>query len=223
MEKSNSLAKIALVINVILIILVIILFTKVGGSSETVEAMDNDSNDSLSISEKPTEIVSHVNTDGSGKMAFFNMDSLNSKLDLFTEIEKEIKDAGLAAERKMRKKQKDIDAWKNSWEKKGTLLSKEQEQYYKEAEKMQAEAMQFEQNVQLKLAQDQEELMKTYAIRISNYCSDFAKENGYISIFAYQFGQSPWYYDQALDITNELADIMNASFKGNSSDDDTGE
>ncbi len=221
MEKSNSLAKIALAINVVLIILVIILFTKIGGSDSSEQTSANDSTTDSTHTETKPVVVSHSN--GEEKIAFFNMDSLNSKLDLFSEIEKEIKDAGLAAERKMKKKQRDIDSWKAKWEKKGQLLSSEQEQYYKEAEKMQAEAMQFEQNVQLKLAQDQENLMKTYALRISNYCSDFAKENGYTAVFSYQFGQSPWYYDAGLDITNQLASVMNASFKGGETEEATEE
>ncbi|MFD1553950.1 hypothetical protein DNU06_13905 [Putridiphycobacter roseus] len=205
MENKNTLAKAALAINVVLIILVIILFTKVGKGNNTVENPSITSSDSNAVVSTPVQSAT-------GKIAFFNMDSLNSKLKLFGEIEKEIKNAGIAAEDKMRRKQRDIDAWKSKWEKKGKLLSTEEAQYYKEAEKIQNEAMQFEQNVQMKLAQEQEQYMQTYALRISNFASDFAKKNGYDVVFSYQFGQSPWYYHESLDITNALAKDMNADF-----------
>ena len=55
--------------------------------------------------------------------------------------------------------------------------------------------------------------MKTLALRISNYTSDFAKANGYDALFAYQFGQSPWYYNSTLDVTKSLVQEMNAEFK----------
>ena len=210
MENKNTLAKIALVISVIVLILVIVLFTKIGNTNESTSTVV-DSTDSL-----VQQPITSINP--TGKIAFFNMDSLNSKLLLFNEIEKEIKNAGIAAEKKMKRKQRDIDAWKSKWEKKGKLLSSEEAQYYKEAEKIQNEAMQFEQNVQMKLGQDQEEYMKTYALRISNFTSDFAKTNGYDAVFSFQFGQSPWYYNTTLDITNELAKVMNDEFSSSNDD-----
>lgn len=208
MENKNTLVKVALGINVILIILVIVLFTKIGKNQTS------DSNTSV----KTSLGIDSTNTSDSplaatGKIAFFNMDSLSANTLLYAEIEKEMQSATKAAEQKMRNKQRDIDNWKKKWEKKGKLLSSEEAQYMKEAEKIQTEAMQFEQNVQIKLQQEQEEYMKTLAIRISNYTSDFSKANGYDALFAYQFGQSPWYYNSALDVTNSLVEEMNAEFK----------
>ncbi|MFK8039390.1 MAG: OmpH family outer membrane protein [Crocinitomicaceae bacterium] len=207
MENKNTLAKVALVINVILIILVIILFTRTGQADTATS-----SNNTKISSDGDSSTISSRNIESTGKIAFFNMDSLNSKLKLYSEIEKEIQTAGKAAEKKMRNKQRDIDNWKAKWEKRGQLLSSEQEAYYKEAEKIQNEAMQFEQNVQIKLQQEQEGLMTTYALRISNFTEDFAIANGYDAVFSFQFGQSPWYYSNSLDVTNELAEVMNADF-----------
>ncbi|MFK8044667.1 MAG: OmpH family outer membrane protein [Crocinitomicaceae bacterium] len=214
MENKNTLAKVAIAANVVLLILIIILFTSVGKSdSKSTEVTSTNTGDSAAV------ITSNVSA--TGNIAFFNMDSLNSKLLLYTEIEKEIQTAAKSAEQKMRNKQRDIDRWKKDWEKKGQLLSSEQEKYYKEAEKIQNEAMQFEQNVQMKLQQEQEGLMTTYALRISNFTEDFAKANGYDAVFAYQFGQSPWYYNKSLDITSKLAEVMNVDFKDSTSPSDS--
>jgi outer membrane protein len=203
MENKNTLAKIALAINVVLIILIVILFSKIGKGDTTEPVVKlSDSTETVDIPVATT-----------GKYAFFNMDTLTANLLLYAEIEKEIEAAAKAAEQKMRNKQKDIDNWKAKWENKGTLMSAEQAQYAKEANKIQNEAMQFEQNVQIKLQQEQEDYMKTLVLRISNFSKNYAKENGYDAIFSYQFGQSPWYYNKSLDITKEIVELMNADFK----------
>ena len=214
MGKNNSLAKIALAISVILIILVVVLFVKMNSGGDQNSNMASSGLDSSNSDNLATSNGNQSNSN----IVFFNMDSLNAKLLLFKEIVKEIQEDGKSAEKRMRSKEKEIDSWKKKWERKGKLLSSEEQQYYKEAEKMQAEAMQFEQNIQMKLGQEQEDLMRTYAIRISNYSSDFAKASGYSAVFSYQFGQSPWYYDVALDVTDKLAEIMNADFKNSNTD-----
>lgn len=210
MENKNTLAKIALGINAVLIILIIILFINMNNKENSVVSSDEIStNDSLTLDDINTSAASQP----TGEIAFFNLDTLNSKLLLFTEIKKQIEDAGKSAENKMKRKQKEIAAWKSKWEKKGQLLSNEEAQYMQEAESMQRKAAEFEQNVQMKFAQEQDQWMQTYAIRLSNFTNDFAEEKGLDAIFAYTFGQSPWYYNPALDITDQLAEIMNAEYK----------
>jgi Skp family chaperone for outer membrane proteins len=207
MENNNKLAKIALGINAVLIVLVIVIFTKLQGNNSNESIAETTIEDSLVSVETPTELT--------GKFGFFNLDSLNSKLSLFKEIENEMKSSTTKAESKMKKKQGEISAWEKKWSSKGQLLSSEQETYMKEAQKMQNDAMQFEQNVQMVLQQEQAQLMETYAIRLADFNKRFAQKNGYDAVFAFQFGQSPWYYNPALDITNELADMMNAEFDAN--------
>jgi len=72
--------------------------------------------------------------------------------------------------------------------------------------------MEFERRVQMELAKEQDDLMLTYATRVSNHCKKFGEENGYDAIMAYTFGQNVWYYNPNLDITNQLAKQMNAAF-----------
>jgi len=203
-SNNNTLAKIALAISAILMILVIILFTKMPSTSVTDETQSS-TVDTLEVKET---IVNKPTTN----IAFFNMDSLGAKLDLYKEVEAGINKANKDAESKMKRKQAEISNWEKKWASKGQLLSTEQEQYMKEAQNMQNDAMQFEQRVQMELAQKQDELMLTYATRISNHCKEFGEQNGYDAVLAYTFGQNVWYYNPALDITNQLADKMNAAF-----------
>jgi outer membrane protein len=208
MENNNTLAKVSLAINAILIVLVIVIFTKLPSTS-------SESDESV-LAMNDSTVVEDLGFSPTNKIGFFNLDSLNAQLGLFKEIEVEIQNASKSAENKMKKKQAEIDNWKNKWEKKGKLLSSEIPVYEQEAMEIQNDAMQFEQNVQMKLMQEQEELMQTYALRLSNYTKDYAKENGYDMIQAYQFGQSLWYYNPQLDITADLAKVMNDDYNSSS-------
>lgn len=163
-----------------------------------------------------SEVAIDNSTEGiiesTGKMGFFNLDSLNSKLSLFKEIETEIQASAKKAEQKMKNKQAEINNWEKKWSSKGQLLSSEQEKYMQEAQQMQQKAAMFEQNVQMQMQQEQAQLMETYALRLSGFTKDYAQNNGFDAIQAYQFGQSLWYYNPTLDITNQLAEIMNNDY-----------
>ena len=163
-----------------------------------------------------SEVAIDNSTEGiiesTGKMGFFNLDSLNSKLSLFKEIETEIQASAKKAEQKMKNKQAEINNWEKKWTSKGQLLSSEQEKYMQEAQQMQQKAAMFEQNVQMQMQQEQAQLMETYALRLSGFTKDYAQNNGFDAIQAYQFGQSLWYYNPTLDITNQLAEIMNNDY-----------
>ena len=205
MENDNKLAKISLGLSVVLIILIIVLFTKLHNHDVAEPISDTELNDSTALEEvkymKPT-----------GKIAFFNLDSLNQQLTLFKDIQQKLEQSQIDAQNKMKNEQYKISSWEKKWRDKGQLLSAEQEQYMKEAQNMQQKAMEFEQKLQMELARIQDELTLTLAKRLSIHTKAYAEENGFDLIQAYQFGQSVWYYNPTLDITDDLAKLMNAEY-----------
>jgi Skp family chaperone for outer membrane proteins len=202
-NKGNSLAKISLFINVILIIAVIILFVKMPSGGNEVVNSNNDSKDST---------LKLMPDDGQLNIGYFNADSLNANLLFVKDLESEMANAQAAAESKMKKKQGEIEAWQQKWAKKGQLLSSEQEQYMKEAQKMEQDAMMFEQEVQMNLGQDQERLMLTHIQRVSNFCKIYAQENNYDFILSYQIGQNLFYASPNFDVTKGLVNLMNEDY-----------
>ncbi len=189
----------------------ILLFTTTSCSDKldsTEGVVDNVTTTSEVVADNSTEKI----IEPTGKIGFFNLDSLNSKLSLFKEITDEVQASAKKAEQKMKNKQAEINNWEKKWSSKGKLLSSEQDKYRQEAQQMQQNIGMFEQNVQMQMQQEQAQLMETYALRLSGFTKDYAQENGYDAIQAYQFGQSLWYYNPSLDITNELAKIMNDDY-----------
>jgi len=147
------------------------------------------------------------------KMCFFNLDSLNMQCLMFTEIDQEIQKVSKEAEKKIQTKQKEIDEWSEKWGALGNLLSSEQVIYEQEAVAIQNAAMEFEIKVQEELLMKQEVLMNIYARFLAYYTKQYAKNNGFDAVIAYQFGQNIWYYNAKFDCTNELVKIMNEDYK----------
>lgn len=202
MQNNNNLAKISLGINIVLIICVIILFTRGGNSTSSTEVAQNDTNQVDVVKPNDSEL----------KIGYFMTDSLNSQLLLMKDVEGDMMNAQKTAEDKMRGKQAEIDRWKKKWEDKGPLLSSEQEQYQIEAQKMQLDAMEFEQKVQMDLAAKQENIMFTLYQRISNFSKIFAEKNNFDMIMSYQLGQNPVYIHPSLDVTKGLVKLMNDDY-----------
>ena len=96
MKDNNNLAKLSLGINAVLIVLVIIIFMTFNSNDTAIAEVNEDDT---------TVVETEQYFEPSGKMGFFNLDSLNTKLDLFKEIEQEMQNSAKAAEKKMKNKQ----------------------------------------------------------------------------------------------------------------------
>lgn len=204
-NKGNSLAKIAIGLNVALIIAVIILFVKMPSGSDTTSESVSDGNDSTDV----VEIVDN----GKLTIGFFYADSLNNQLLLMQDIEKDMADAQASMQSRMQGKQRELDNWQKKWQDRGPLLSTEQEQYAIEAQQKQQEAMMFEQNLQMELAQKQEQLMMSYISRVSAMSKRLAEDKGYDFILSYQIGQNVFYASPLMDVTSEIVELMNADYR----------
>ena len=208
-NKGNSLAKISLGINVLLIIAVIILFAKMPSGANADEVVD--SNDSTATS--PI-----IPDDGTMKICYFNADSLNS-LELMAELETMSAQAQQNAESKMRNKQGEIEKWQAGWGDPSTLLPTEQRKYQEEGLKMQQDIAMFEQQVQMELAMEQENVMRTLITKVSDASKIFAEDNGYDFVLSYQTGQTIYYGSPNFDVTNQLMDLINTRYRANQQSD----
>ena len=204
MENKNTLAKISLAINVLLVIAVIILFVKMPATSGDVA--ENEEPDSLST-------TANIDKNQRLNIAYYNSDSLSTKSDFVEELQREIEASSKKAEQKMKNKEYEIQQWQKKWEAKGgNLLPREMEQYQKEAQQKQQEIAQFEQNLQMEVAMEQEQLMMTMYQRIRNYATTFSEKNEIDILISYQLGQNITYCNPKLDVTKEFVNHVNKEF-----------
>jgi len=212
MKNLNNLTKNYFGIKTFFILCTIALFVQCSDTTKDSDDLKQGDEKTDDSDVKEDEPKAAVGFEATGKMAFFNLDSLNSKLDVYKAMETKIKNAEAKAMAQMEKEQKKITNWRKRWEAKGDLLSGEQATYQREAQKMQQDAMQFEQKIQMDMQLEQSKIMDSYAKRLTNHTRQYAEENSIDVIQAYTYGQSIWYYNPTLDITNELAKVMNDEY-----------
>ncbi len=204
-NKGNLLVKISLGINFLLIVAVIFLFVKMPKTASDDVVSDSDT------------IKKILPDDGQLNIAYFHGDSINENLLLMKEIEgmaAKIEEEGQA---RMRAKEKEIQAWQAKWSNAGTLLPSEQEKYAKEAAAKEQEIAMFQQELQMSMAQQQQELMTTLYKRVGNAATQIAEKNGFDFVLSYQLGQNIYYCSPNFDVTTELIDLMNKEYQENAS------
>lgn len=205
-NKSNKLAVISLLINAVLIIAVIILFVKMpsNGGDEVVKPLDADSTvDYSKMHEKGDNAV----------IVYYQSDSLNTRSKFVMELQQEIQNAQMNAEKRLQAKQSELMNWDKKWQEKFPLISSEQERYMQEGQKKQEELMALQQQLEAELYETQNRLTIAGVTRISKYTKDLAVANGYDFVLSYQLGGQVLFCNPKMDITDELIEMMNADYE----------
>jgi outer membrane protein len=206
-NKGNSLAKIAIGLNVVLIIAVIILFVKMpAGDGENVTSND-EANDSLKTNNT-------VDLSGAPRICYFQGDSVQT-LDMMAEMEGLMKQAQEDANRKMQQKDAEIKRWQDSWGDPSKLLPSELQKFQQEAMAKEQEYGAFQQQLQMELASSQEDIMFKLVTRVSDASKRYAEENGFDYVLSYQLGQNVYYAAPKYDVTEELMKMINDEYHSN--------
>ncbi len=207
-NNSNSLAKIAIGLNIALIIAVIILFVKMPSSASNEIAEGDDSlKNSLNV----------IPDDGILKIGFFQMDSLQANLLVMKELEELMLASQKKAEDAVAVNEKMIQDFERKWNTGGTLLPSERAKYDAEAQSVQQKYLMTQQEIQQVFNQEQEQYTITIVKRIANASASYAEANGYDYILASTLGQVIYYGSPNFDVTDDLVKVMNAEYEGNAS------
>jgi Skp family chaperone for outer membrane proteins len=204
-NNTNRLAVISLIVNAILVICVIILFVKMpSGTNGTEETtiQPTDSLDTSKMNEKGDNAV----------IVYYNSDSLNTQSKFVMELQKEIQDAQINAEKRLQSKQSELMKWDEGWQKKMPLLSTEEQKYMQEGQKKQQELMELQAQLEQELFETQNRLTLSGVNRITMYCANLASQKGYDYVISYQLGGQVLFCNPKMDITSELIELMNADY-----------
>ena len=203
------LAKISLGINALLIIAVIILFTRGNGGSESAD----EEGDSTKV---------EINTGEAITIAYFNNDSLNQDCQFVVDVQEEIQTVTNDAQNKIYAKENEITKWQQKWEAKGDLLPREMQQAQEEGAKLQEEYAMLQQQVQVEMAEKTNNLMMTMYNRITKYATTFCEKNSIDMLMAYQLGGDVIYINKDLDVTNQFIAHVNKEYSGGSGTEEAG-
>lgn len=203
---NNNLAKISLGINLLLVIAVIVLFTKLPGSNSAStsggeETMENDS----TSRKAPGEGL---------KMAYINNDSLTKKYKYVKDVERKLKEEKEMVEQKLDSKIKEYQNWERKLQEQlPTMLKSEIEEVQMKAMKKQQELQQMEQQLQMQLAQTENDLLVKHIEKVQKFLKSYAEERDYDYIFGYQLGGNLLYGDNVHDITEDVIERLNKNYE----------
>lgn len=211
-NNSNSLAKISLGINLLLVIAVIVLFMKSpSGENSIADREPVDTTDLTGLGEKGEQSV----------VVFYNSDSLSSQSRFVMDLQNEIMQAQKDAEERMGEKENEYRRWEKRWADKQPLLQAEEQEFMQQAQQKQNEIMIFQQQLEQELYQKQTELTLSGINRIALYARELALSNNYDFVLQYSLGQNIVYCNPKMDITNELITLMNSDYNNSEEEGET--
>lgn len=148
------------------------------------------------------------------KIAYFDIDSLQTHYEYFKDISEQIKQRENAVSNDLAGMQSRFQKKINEWRSKGEMMTQaEGEAAEKEYVKMQQD---FELK-QISLNQDLQKFkidkMNDVRSRIEEFLNDFNNEKKYAFILSYEPGFILYYKDSAYDVTNEVINGLNTLYK----------
>jgi outer membrane protein len=148
-------------------------------------------------------------------VAYFDLDSLEANYSYFKELLNQVKSKENAMNLELGSMEKNYQKKISEWQQKGnTMTQAEGEQAQREYASMQQNFQLRKQALQEELFRHNEDLKADIRKKIEDYLAEFNKQKKYSYIFAYE-SSSPFMYckDTAFNITKELIDGLNASYK----------
>jgi outer membrane protein len=152
----------------------------------------------------------------SGKIAYIDIDSLESNYEYLKNKKEEFKNRQAQAESELERAAAKMQNDANSVQQKmqaGTLTKTEYEDAQKRLEQMQQSLMTRKQALTDQLMKEQDDFNKNLKNRLDAFLADYNKDKHYDYIFSYGNGGSILYTNKALDITKDVIAGMNAQIQ----------
>lgn len=161
-------------------------------------------------------IVNHKNTGDSirGKIAYFDLDSLQNQYQYFIEVRDYLKGKDDDNTRDLNKLRNNYMGKLKEYNQKGANLSQaEQGQYQQELMQMQNDYQAKEQSVSQAMQAEAMEKMQGVKQKIQEFLKTYSTDKGYAYIFASNDNDYLYYKDTINNITNDIVGKLNEEYK----------
>jgi len=153
-------------------------------------------------------------TSSSFRIAYFDLDSLAAHYNYYKDAEKDAKEKENAVNAELAGLQNKYQKRIAEWQKKGNAITQaESQQMQQEYAEMQQSFQSRKETLQEGLAKNNGQVMTDIKKKIETFLSDYNKEKNYSFIFAYDPTSLMYYRDSAYNITNDVINGLNASYK----------
>lgn len=172
-------------------------------------------NTAMELAEK-SKVVDTISP-GQMKIAYVNLDSLNTQYLFISEKSSELEKSATAAEAKVKaeaaKRQKEVDEL-IAYAQKGNLPADEQATVQNRLSQLENELAQIQQQEEQILMQNEAALQEDLRKKLEVYTANYAKANGWDYIFSYQ-STAPLilFANPIYDLTTEIVKGLNAEYE----------
>lgn len=191
------------IVQVVLAVAVIILFVLYFSGKKTAVSFSG-SNDPGSIAELP--------------IAYVQIDSLVSHLEMWKDLESQLKDKQSQFDSELTNKQTNLQNKYNDLNNKIQKVLITRTDAETAASQLQAEQqslVNLADNYRLQLSEQEQVANRQVLSEIMDYLKEFNKDKKYQYIMAHSFGSQILYADEVFDITNSVMEGMNAKYQAN--------
>jgi outer membrane protein len=165
--------------------------------------------------EKKTAVVSEKqNAAASFKIAYFDMDSLESHYNYFKDAETQAKSKENQMNMELSSLQNKYQKKIADWQQKGaTMTQAEGQQAQQEYAEMQQTFQARKEALQEELAKNNGQVMTDIKKRIETFLKEYNKQKNYSFIMAYEPNSFIYYKDSVYNITSDVVAGLNATYK----------
>lgn len=204
--------KILTITNIVLIIAVVVLFVMQLGSGKEKNSLNKEKNEEIQETiEEDNDIQSNAM---SFKIAYVNSDTVATYYDFSKQMTTKLKASQSSAESKLKSLYSNYESQRKSFEAEAPIMGQEElQRKAQEIGMLEQSIMQKEQELSASLAQKEAEVMTEYVYQTDKFMQVVGKDLGYDYVMSYRVGGPMLYANPALDITNEVVDLLNAEYK----------
>jgi outer membrane protein len=162
----------------------------------------------------PVIVSSNGPVASSLRMAYFNLDSLEAHYQYFKDVLEQVKGKENEMNAELSGMEKSYQKKITQWQKNAkTMTPTEGEQAQTEYAQMQQNYVSRKQTLQESLLKNNEDLKADIRKKIEEYLKEYNRAKGYNYIISYDANSFIYLKDTANNITNDLIDGLNASYK----------
>ncbi|HZE83591.1 MAG TPA: OmpH family outer membrane protein [Puia sp.] len=192
---------ISTVLSAIALVLIAVLFYLQSGGGSSAKAKK--------IAEAPAKVSA-----AESRVAYFDMDTLEAHYEYFKDALSQAKSKESAMNNELANIQKSYQSKITEWQKKGTTMTQaESEQAQQEYALMQQNYQSRKDALQQELYKNTEDLKTSIRKRIEEFLKEYNKQKTYSFIFAYDPSSFIYYKDTVYNITSDMLEGLNASYK----------
>lgn len=153
------------------------------------------------------------------KIAYFDIDSLQSHFDYFKKVSNEMKARENAMTVELRTLENSYQRKIKEWQDRGANMTQaEGEAAQREYAQMQQRYQKRQMDLEQELQKQKVDLMTDLRKKVEDYLKEYNKEKGYAFILSYEPGFMLYYKDTLYDVTTDVIDGLNQKYKAKAKD-----